>query len=135
MSAAFNRHPHVGAWAGERSNVDFRAVRPIRLIRHPVTVRRKLPKTFVELCLEHGEWLTVAFEWQRLATFVAIAGGLATAGELLLPTTGVTGFLTRAATLAAIPLALYAARFFRPGELRAARRLLARPAPGAAASG
>jgi O-antigen/teichoic acid export membrane protein len=66
----------------------------------------------------------VAFEWGRLALLTGIAGGIAVAGELLLPTDGVVGFVTRAAALAAIPAALYAARFFRPGELLAARRLL-----------
>ena len=39
----------------------------------------------------------VAFEWGRLALFTAIAGGIAVAGELLLPTDGVVGFITRAA--------------------------------------
>ena len=66
----------------------------------------------------------VAFEWGRLALLTGIAGGIAVAGELLLPTEGATGFVTRAAALAAIPAALYLARFFRPGELLAARRLL-----------
>jgi O-antigen/teichoic acid export membrane protein len=66
----------------------------------------------------------VAFEWSRLALLTAIAGGIAVAGELLLPTDGAVGFVTRALALAAIPAALYAARFFRPGELLAARRLL-----------
>ena len=50
-------------------------------------------------------------------------------------TSGPAGFVTRALVLAAIPLVLYAARFFRPGELTAARRLLARRAQGAPASG
>ena len=63
----------------------------------------------------------VAFEWGRLARFTLVAGGIAAAGELLLPTDGVDGFLTRAVALAAIPLALWAVRFFRPGELGAAR--------------
>ena len=66
----------------------------------------------------------VAFEWGRLALVTGIAGGIAVAGELLLPTEGVTGLITRAGALAAIPAALYLARFFRPGELLAARRLL-----------
>ena len=48
---------------------------------------------------------------------MVVAGGIAVAGELLLPTDGVAGFVTRALALAAIPPALYAARFFRPGEL------------------
>ncbi len=39
----------------------------------------------------------VAFEWGRLARFLLITGGLAVAGELLLPTSGIVGFVTRAA--------------------------------------
>ena len=73
----------------------------------------------------------VAFEWGRLACFTLVAGGIAAAGELLLPTDGVTGFITRALALAAIPPALYLARFFRPGELLAARGLLRRAVPSA----
>jgi O-antigen/teichoic acid export membrane protein len=68
----------------------------------------------------------VAFEWGRLASFTLIAGGIAVAGELLLPTEGVTGFVTRALALLAIVPALYAARFFRPGEILAARKLVLR---------
>ncbi len=74
----------------------------------------------------------VAFEWGRLATFTLIAGGIAAAGELLLPTAGAVGFISRALALAAIVPALLAARFFRPGELVAARRLLRRAAPSSA---
>jgi O-antigen/teichoic acid export membrane protein len=71
----------------------------------------------------------VAFEWGRLACFTLVAGGIATAGELLLPTDGAVGFITRALALAAIPPALYLARFFRPGELLAARGLVKRAVP------
>jgi O-antigen/teichoic acid export membrane protein len=71
----------------------------------------------------------VAFEWGRLALFVVLVGGVTAAGELLLPTDGVVGFVSRAAVLAVLPLALVGARFFRPGELRAARRLLSRGRP------
>src|SRR3954449_7041802 len=49
----------------------------------------------------------VAFEWSRLACLTLVAGGIATAGELLLPTAGVAGFVTRALALAAIAPALY----------------------------
>ena len=66
----------------------------------------------------------VAFEWRRLSLFALVAGALTVAGELLLPTSGVAGFAARALVLAAIPVALWAARFFRPGELAAARGLL-----------
>jgi O-antigen/teichoic acid export membrane protein len=71
----------------------------------------------------------VAFEWGRLACLIAVTGGIAAAGELLLPTDGVTGFVTRALAFAAIAPALYLARFFRPGELLAARGLVKRAVP------
>jgi O-antigen/teichoic acid export membrane protein len=74
----------------------------------------------------------VAFEWARLACLLVVTGGIAAAGELLLPTDGIAGFVTRALALAAIAPALYLARFFRPGELLAARRLLLRTRPSAA---
>ena len=45
----------------------------------------------------------VAFEWRRLAHLVVVVGGLAAAGELALPTSGVVGFISRAAGVAAIP--------------------------------
>ena len=70
----------------------------------------------------------VAFEWARLAGFTLVAGGIAAAGELLLPTDGAGGFITRTLAFLAIPPALWAARFFRPGELRAARNLFKRAA-------
>jgi hypothetical protein len=58
-------------------------------------------------------------------------GGVTVAAELLLPTDGVTGFATRALALLAIPLLLYASRFFRPEEVARMRMLMARlrPAP------
>jgi hypothetical protein len=49
------------------------------------------------------------------------------AGELALPESGVAGFIERAAVLAAIVPLLYATRFFRPGEVAAAKRLITRP--------
>jgi O-antigen/teichoic acid export membrane protein len=91
--------------------------------------------TLIALWVLTRRLFPVAFEWGRLALFVAVTGGLTVAGELLLPTAGAAGLLGRALVLAAIPCALYALRFFRPGELSAARRLLARPARGAPASG
>ena len=39
----------------------------------------------------------VTFEWRRLAQLTAVLGGLAVAGDLLLPTSGPVGFVTRAA--------------------------------------
>ena len=53
-------------------------------------------------------------------------GALATGGDLLLPTRGAVGFLTRAAVFAAIPLVLYVTGFAHPQELQQARALLER---------
>ena len=61
----------------------------------------------------------VPFETGRLARLVARAGGLAVAGELLLPTSGAAGFLARARGVAAIPPALVLTGVVRRGELRA----------------
>ena len=77
----------------------------------------------------------VHFEWLRLAQLVVIVGGLATAGDLALPTHGAIGLLARAAVFAAIPAALLTTRFAHPAELRQARALLTRvrrPAAGGA---
>jgi O-antigen/teichoic acid export membrane protein len=67
----------------------------------------------------------VGFQWLRLAKLVAILGGVAVSGELLLPDHGLAGLLTRAAWLALVPAGLLATRFFAPQERRQARRLLA----------
>jgi O-antigen/teichoic acid export membrane protein len=73
-------------------------------------------------------WLTrrsfrVPFEMARLVHAVVVIGGLAVAGELLLPETGVTGFVTRGLALCAIPVVLWVTRFPTGPERRA---LLAR---------
>jgi O-antigen/teichoic acid export membrane protein len=66
----------------------------------------------------------VPFERVRLAKIVTIVGGFAIAGELVLPTAGVGGFAARAAVLAAIPVALLAARVFTAQEIADFRRSL-----------
>jgi O-antigen/teichoic acid export membrane protein len=68
----------------------------------------------------------VPFEWARLAHAVAVLAGVAVAGELLLPTAGVDGFVLRTLALATIPLVLLATRFLRPAEAAAIRSLLSR---------
>jgi O-antigen/teichoic acid export membrane protein len=74
----------------------------------------------------------VQFEWRRLVHLVVVMGGLAALGELLLPTAGAVGFLSRAAVLAAIPMILWITRFVQPREARRLRGLLSRSAsPGA----
>jgi O-antigen/teichoic acid export membrane protein len=69
---------------------------------------------------------TVAFEWRRLALLVGVLAGVAVAGELLLPTHGGTGFVTRAVALVAVPALLALARFFRPEEVARLRALASR---------
>jgi hypothetical protein len=53
-------------------------------------------------------------------------GGLAAAGDLLLPTHGALGLLTRLAVFAAIPGVLAATGFAHRAELRQARALVTR---------
>jgi O-antigen/teichoic acid export membrane protein len=65
----------------------------------------------------------VPFQWARMARIVVIAGGLYALGELLLPTEGATGLLSRAALLPAFPLLLYLSGFFHPAELAQLRSM------------
>ena len=69
---------------------------------------------------------TVDFEWSRLARIVLVMGGLAAAGDLVLPTHGAVGLLTRAIVALAMPAVLLATGFAHPAELRQLRLLLAR---------
>ena len=80
---------------------------------------------------------TAAFEWRRLVQLAVVLGGMAAAGDVLLPTHGVVGFLTRAAVLGAMPGVLLATGFAHRQELEQARSLCSRiarrtrePAPG-----
>jgi len=67
----------------------------------------------------------VGFEWSRLAKLAAILAAVAVSGELLLPTSGVAGFLFRAAWLALVPALLLLTHFFHPHERSQARALVA----------
>ncbi len=67
----------------------------------------------------------ISFEWRRLARLVAILGGVSVSGELLLPTSGFQGFITRALWLTLIPALLLATRFLQPRETMRIRLLLA----------
>jgi O-antigen/teichoic acid export membrane protein len=58
----------------------------------------------------------VPYEWGRLARIVLVSAALVGIGELAIPTAGASGFLGRAALLAAYPLALYLGRFFTAAE-------------------
>ena len=69
---------------------------------------------------------TVSFEWRRLAQITLIAGGIAAAGDLLLPTHGLAGFVTRTAAFLVIPVVLYVTGFAHEQELAQLRRLIDR---------
>jgi O-antigen/teichoic acid export membrane protein len=73
-----------------------------------------------------------SFEWLRIAQLAVVLGGMAVAGDLLLPTSGFVGLVTRAAVLAAMPLVLLATGFTHSEEREQARVLLARARRGIA---
>ena len=73
-----------------------------------------------------------SFEWMRLIRLVVVLGGMSVAGDLLLPTRGPVGFISRAAVLAAMPLVLTATGFTHAEEREQARVLLARARRGIA---
>ncbi len=73
-----------------------------------------------------------SFEWLRLVQLTVVLGGMSVLGELLLPTHGFVGLLSRAAVLAAMPLVLLATGFAHGPEIEQARVLLARARRGIA---
>jgi O-antigen/teichoic acid export membrane protein len=73
-----------------------------------------------------------SFEWRRLAQLAVVLGGMSVAGDLLLPTHGLVGFISRAAVLAAMPLVLTATGFTHLEEREQAKVLLARARRGIA---
>jgi O-antigen/teichoic acid export membrane protein len=68
----------------------------------------------------------VAFEWGRMLHLAFVMGGIAAAGDLLLPTHGIVGFLARAAAAALIPVVLWATGFAHRRELEQARAMVVR---------
>lgn len=66
----------------------------------------------------------VPFESGKVVRIVLVAGGLAVAGNLLLPTAGAAGFLLRLLVFLAIPAGLVAAGVVTRGELRRLREAL-----------
>jgi hypothetical protein len=68
-------------------------------------------------------FFALPYQWGRLARIVVLAGATFAAGELLLPTSGVAGFLLRAALVPLYGLLLYLSGFFNPEELAYLRRL------------
>ena len=77
----------------------------------------------VVLHLLTRQLFVVPFEWERLAAAVAVLTALAVGGELLLPTHGAVGLVSRLAVLACAPPALVAVRVVTLSELRGLRTL------------
>lgn len=67
---------------------------------------------------------SVAFEWRRLAQLTAVMGGVAATGDVLLPTHGIAGFLSRGVAFAVIGPVLWATGFAHAQELAQIRRVL-----------
>ncbi len=65
----------------------------------------------------------VEFQWGRLGQLTAILAAVAVSGELLLPTSGPVGLLTRIAWLALVPALLLATHFLAPHERDQVRSL------------
>ncbi len=72
----------------------------------------------------------VAFEWRRLAHLALVIGAIAVLGDVLLPTHGAVGFLSRAAALALIVPVLHATGLAHPQEVANLRHVLARARAG-----
>jgi len=68
---------------------------------------------------------TVGFEWGRLVRLLIVLAGVGAAGDVLLPTGGLGGFVSRAAAFLAIGPLLVASGFVRRGEWEQARSLVA----------
>jgi O-antigen/teichoic acid export membrane protein len=66
----------------------------------------------------------VSFEWRRLAQLAVVMGGLAVAGDLLLPTAGLGGFAARALVFLAIGPVLWLTGFVHRAELDQGLELL-----------
>ena len=70
----------------------------------------------------------VGFEWLRLIQLSVVMGGIAVAGDVLLPTHGAVGFLPRGGFLA-IPAVLYRPASVTPEELGGLRALVRTSSP------
>lgn len=66
----------------------------------------------------------VPYEWGRLALVIAVAAALVGVGELVLPTDGAVGLVSRAALWLSFPFVLWAAGFLTPEERDTIARLL-----------
>ena len=80
--------------------------------------------TFIHLLTRRH--FAVTFEWVRLTQLMLVVGGFAVVGNLLLPTEGGLGLVSRLLVCAAIGPALLATGFVHAAEVRQARAMLER---------
>jgi hypothetical protein len=68
----------------------------------------------------------VPFEFARVARAVVVMAAVAVAGDLLLPTDGVDGFLLRALAVGVAPVLLVATRVVTPADIARIRGMIGR---------
>lgn len=56
LRAAIRRDLPFASWPGKRLHIDLEASRFVRLVREPLSVRRKLPFAFFELGTDQSKW-------------------------------------------------------------------------------
>ena len=101
-------------------------VKPLGIAGAGIALVASYAVMLVVLHLLTRRLFVVPFEWGRLSLAVGVVGGIAVAGELLLPTAGVDGFVLRTLALAAIPVALLATGIMHEEERTGLRGLVRR---------
>ena len=101
-------------------------VKPLGIAGAGIALVASYAVMLVVLHLLTRRLFVVPFEWGRLSLAVGVVGGIAVAGELLLPTAGVDGFVLRTLALAAIPVALLASGIMHEEERTGLRGLVRR---------
>jgi O-antigen/teichoic acid export membrane protein len=127
--------PVTATAAGVNVGLNLALVPPYGLVGAGIALVGSYLVMLTLMYLVARRFFAVPFQWGRLVRIVLIAAGLFAVGELVLPTSGVDGFVSRAALVPLFALLLYASGFFQPDELRYLRtlreRLRSRSAPSA----
>lgn len=108
--------PATGAALAVNVGLNLALVPPLGIVGAGLAL---VASYLVVLALMYGftqRLFPVPYEWGRLARIVLASTGLVATGELLLPTAGFAGLLSRTMLWLAYPLALRATGFFTAGE-------------------